>query len=66
MVPFIDLPADTGFGLSNLPYGVFSRGGEPPRVGVRLGDTVVDLSVLETHGLVAAAGSGRQPVFGHG
>ena len=34
------------FGLDNLPYGVFSPAGGAPRVGVRLGDTVVDLSVL--------------------
>ena len=64
MTAFLDLPADTGFGLDNLPYGVFSRAGEPPRVGVRLGETVVDLAVLETHGLIAAAGASRQPVFG--
>ena len=63
MTPFLDVPADSGFGLHNLPYGVFSRGGEPPRVGVRLGDHVVDLAALETHGLLAAAGAGRAPVF---
>ena len=34
------------FGLDNLPYGVFSPAGVSPRVGVRLGDAVVDLSVL--------------------
>ncbi|MCX4091424.1 fumarylacetoacetase [Nocardia sp. alder85J] len=33
------------FGLSNLPYGMFSRAGGDPRVGVRLGDRVVDLAV---------------------
>lgn len=64
MTPFLDVPADSGFGLHNLPYGVFSRAGEAPRVGVRLGDHVVDLAALETHGLVAAAGGGRAPVFG--
>ncbi|WP_345612663.1 fumarylacetoacetase [Pseudonocardia adelaidensis] len=36
----------TPFGLDNLPYGVFSPAGGAPRVGVRLGDDVVDLSVL--------------------
>jgi fumarylacetoacetase len=34
------------FGPANLPYGVFSAPGAAPRVGVRVGDTVVDLSVL--------------------
>jgi fumarylacetoacetase len=36
----------TGFGLDNLPYGVFSPAGGAPRVGVRLDDDVVDLSTL--------------------
>jgi fumarylacetoacetase len=30
--------------IDNLPYGVFSRGSEPPRVGVRIGDLVLDLA----------------------
>ena len=66
MSPFIDLPADTGFGLHNLPYGVFSTEGVGPRVGVRLGNTVVDLAALERHGLIAAPGGGRAPVFSNG
>jgi fumarylacetoacetase len=36
----------TSFGPDNLPYGVFSPAGGAPRVGVRLGDSVVDLSAL--------------------
>ena len=63
MTAFLDVPADSGFGLHNLPYGVFSRDGDAQRVGVRLGEHVVDLAALETHGLVAAAGAGRAPVF---
>ena len=35
------------YGLDNLPYGVFSRPGEAPRVGVRLDDAVVDLSDVD-------------------
>lgn len=31
-----------GFALDHLPYGVYSRPGHAPRVGVRLGDAVVD------------------------
>ncbi|MFC4560721.1 fumarylacetoacetase [Nocardiopsis mangrovi] len=33
-----------GYGADNLPYGVFSRAGSPPRVGVRVGDRVLDLA----------------------
>ncbi len=36
----------SGFGRDNLPYGVFSRAGEAPRVCTRLEETVVDLSPL--------------------
>lgn len=32
------------FGVDNLPYGVFARQGQAPRVGVRIGDFVLDLA----------------------
>jgi fumarylacetoacetase len=38
--------AGSAFDVTNLPYGVFSRDGEDPRVGVRIGDFVVDLAPL--------------------
>jgi fumarylacetoacetase len=37
------LDASPLFGVANLPYGVFSAG-EGPRVGVRIGDSVLDLT----------------------
>jgi fumarylacetoacetase len=43
---WLDLPADTGFGIGNLPYGVFSTPGTPPRTGVAIGDRVLDLPAL--------------------
>ena len=44
----------TGFGLANLPYGIFRRAGsgEPPRAGVRFEDGVLDLAVLAADGLI--------------
>lgn len=42
----IDIPADSEFGIDNLPYGVFSITGTAPRVGVRYGDNVIDLSIV--------------------
>ena len=51
---WLDLADDSPFGLDNLPYGVFSRGGEPARrVGVAVGEHVLDLS--------AAAGEAAAP-----
>ncbi|MEA2256728.1 MAG: fumarylacetoacetase [Solirubrobacteraceae bacterium] len=41
-----------GFGRDHLPYGVFKRAGEEPRVGVRLGDGVLDLPALVREGLL--------------
>jgi fumarylacetoacetase len=41
---WLDLPADTGFGLDNLPYGVFSGRGGPRRTGIAIGDAVLDLA----------------------
>ena len=40
------------FGVANLPYGVFSAG-ESPRVGVRIGDSVLDLARALDDGVFA-------------
>jgi hypothetical protein len=44
---FIALAPDSDFPIQNLPYGVFSTEARPtPRVGVAIGDCVLDLAVL--------------------
>lgn len=53
---WLDLPPDTGFGLDNLPYGVFSTPGTAPRTGVAIGDAVLDLAAA-TGDPVHATGS---------
>nr|WBO75801.1 fumarylacetoacetase [Streptomyces sp. SBE_14.2] len=40
------VPADSLFGLTNLPYGVYSVPGQQPRVATRYGDHVIDLALL--------------------
>ena len=41
---WVELPEGTGFGVGNLPLGVFLGGGRPGfRHGVRIGDLVLDL-----------------------
>jgi fumarylacetoacetase len=43
-VSWVELPSDTGFGIGNLPLGVFLGGGRPGfRHGVAIGDSVLDL-----------------------
>jgi len=45
--PFVDVPPDSHFSIHNLPFGVFRpRLGASPRVGVAIGDHVLDLSVV--------------------
>lgn len=47
--------AGSSFDLDHLPYGVFSRAGEAPRVGVRIGDYVLDLAPVAEIGDPASA-----------
>jgi len=37
------VPADSPFGLANLPYGIYTVPGAPPRVATRYGEHVIDL-----------------------
>lgn len=46
------------FPIQNLPYGVFSQAGGPRRVGVAIGDQILDLTALEAQGRLTPAGIG--------
>ncbi len=48
---FIEIAKDSHFPLENLPFGVFKPRDKPARIGVALGEYVVDLSALERCGL---------------
>ena len=53
---FIEVDPDSHFPLQNLPYGIFSPTPlEHPRAGVRIGDQVLDLSVIQDCGLLDSA-----------
>ncbi len=42
---WVDVPAGSDFPIDNLPYGAFSAApGDPPRIGVAIGDHVLDLA----------------------
>ncbi|HXI75063.1 MAG TPA: fumarylacetoacetase [Pyrinomonadaceae bacterium] len=47
---FIEVSSDSHFPLENLPFGVFQPKRGKPRVGVAIGDLIVDLSELEKLG----------------
>ncbi|GIG85275.1 fumarylacetoacetase [Plantactinospora endophytica] len=55
--------AGSAYGVHNLPYGVFRSAGRSPRIGVRVGDFVLDLDGAEAAGLVLAGDALRQPTL---
>src|SRR3954467_9563288 len=60
---FIDVPSDSHFPIQNLPFGVFKPAQGAARVGVAIGDLVLDLSVLEEEGKFRAAGFPKDGIF---
>ncbi len=53
----------SGFPAEHMPWGVFSTGGDAPRVGVRIGERVLDLARLGADGLVGMDANAGE-VFG--
>jgi fumarylacetoacetase len=49
---FVPVTSESHFPIQNLPYGVFHCPGAEPRLGVAIGDQVLDLALLEDHGLL--------------
>lgn len=47
---FIEVSPDSHFPIQNLPFGIFQPAQGEPRVGVAIGEFVLDLSVLEELG----------------
>jgi fumarylacetoacetase len=55
--------SESPFGVHHLPYGVFRHGGWVPRIGVRIGNFVLDLEAAERADLVLAGGALRRSVL---
>jgi fumarylacetoacetase len=47
--------AGADFPIQNLPFGVFSRGGEPARIGVAIGAEILDLTAVARERLLDAS-----------
>jgi len=57
LTSFIDIASDSDFSIHNLPYGIFSDTKEGKRrAGVAIGEYVLDLSILESEGLLSLDG----------
>src|SRR5258705_180008 len=60
---FIEVSPDSHFPLENLPFGVFQPRQGKPRVGVAIGDLILDLSALEELGHFRSSEFQNQKVF---
>jgi fumarylacetoacetase len=60
---FIEVAPDSHFPIQNLPYGIFKPAQGEARVGVALGEFVLDLSVLEELGYFESVEFQERRVF---
>lgn len=53
LIPWLDIPSGSDFSIHNLPFGIFSlpEAGKGKRVGMAIGDYVVDLADAADEGL---------------
>jgi fumarylacetoacetase len=62
---WVDVPRGSDFPIQNLPFGAFVRPGEQtPRLGVAIGDKILDLHVLARAGLLDDALGDAAAIFG--
>jgi fumarylacetoacetase len=60
---FVEVAADSHFPIQNLPFGIFKPAQGAARVGVAIGELVLDLSVLEELGHFRTAEFQQRAVF---
>ncbi len=49
---FVEVKKDSDFPIQNLPFGIFSTANQDARIGIRIGDFVLDLAELSDLGLL--------------
>ena len=47
---WVDVPANSDFPIQNLPFGIFRTKSRGPRVGVAIGNQILDLSAVAEFG----------------
>ena len=53
---WVNVPEGNDFPIQNLPFGVFSTSTLSPRVGVAIGDSILDLQSLGESGFLEGLG----------
>ncbi len=56
LVSWVDVPSGSDFPIQNLPFGIFSTENLSPRVGVAIGDMILDCEALADRGYLQDAG----------
>ena len=54
MNTWVEIPKNSDFTIYNLPFGVFKNKKLSPRIGIAIGDKIVDLSVLDQEGFFSS------------
>ncbi len=52
LVSWLDIASNSDFSLHNLPFGIFSYESEPPRVGVAIGEWIIDMAAASRFGVL--------------
>lgn len=65
LTSWVPVEAGSDFPIQNLPYGVFTRPGIMPHLGVAIGDHVLDVAALQASGKLAGVGLPAHAVFTH-
>src|SRR5690606_25724158 len=53
LITWVEVSKNSDFSIYNLPFGVFKNKKLSPRIGIAIGDKIVDLSVLDQEGFFA-------------
>ncbi|MDX2250329.1 MAG: fumarylacetoacetase [Bacteroidia bacterium] len=51
LTPWVEIPLGSDFSIYNIPFGIFSLPGRSARVGVAIGEQILDLSVAAQAGI---------------
>lgn len=53
LISWVEVSKNSDFTIYNLPFGVFQNKKLSPRIGIAIGDKIVDLSILDQEGFFA-------------
>ena len=51
MKTWVHIPKNSDFSIYNIPFGIFSHGSNQPRIGIAIGDQVLDLVISNKLGI---------------